>query len=101
MNNSFTTYIPKLQANGLNQVLYKNQFLLYIKTQELAYHIDGSVEALVTPKVTSIVVSTPELVSVVPRSEIVQVTTVSTSTEGGEDYRKELAKWKRGESMVK
>lgn len=91
--------VPKLEAGGVNWVIYKDRFLWSIDACGLLEHIDGSDREpirLVKPSYTS-------KIDVSGNDTGVMVQTPFTADEEKEikEWKVELKEWKQGEAVVK
>jgi len=91
--------VPKLEAGGVNWVVYKDHFVWSIDARGLLEHVDGSerepvcqVKPRMVPKKDSMGNNTREMVQAVYTREEERVL---------KEWKVELKEWKQGEAIVK
>jgi hypothetical protein len=91
--------VPRLEAGGVNWVVYKDRFLWSVDARGLLEHVDGSEREPVCPVKPRMV---PRKDSERKETEVfVQAAYTQEEERGIKEWKAELKEWKRGEAIVK
>ena len=91
--------VPRLEAGGVNWVVYKDRFLWSVDARGLLEHVDGSEREPVCP-VNSRMVLEKDSEGKETR-DLVQAAYTQEEERGIKEWKVELKEWKRGEAIVK
>jgi hypothetical protein len=91
--------VPRLEAGGVNWVVYKDRFLWLVDARGLLEHVDGSEREPICPVKRKMVPRKDDEGK--DTQDLVQAAYTQEEERGIKEWKAELKEWKRGEAIVK